>query len=388
MRQTLRGIGLAILICCGVLALRGGVFAQSAAETALASDKPTVTSLDPETIELGKSVTLTIPDLDTTTDKDHPDPSKAILYVNGLPLKDEHPRRDGNKLTFDLQETPASNKTWTAVLGSPNGYTRDVDLTVGFDDGTKWPSKAHGQIVEVAQAWFWFCLIFLAIVLVAFCYCAINTNILRDVEPEPGSNQKKTLSLARMQMAIWFFTVIGAFLLIWSITGDTHLSTTALTLMGISLGTGLAATVVDSNKLAAAKTQAASFTAERGTIITRIMQLRQEMSAVQAAADLTSLQNELNERTARLAAVNNQLTEVQHSLTPTPAQGVALDLLTDANGAALHRFQMAAWTIVLVVIFLRRVYVELAMPELDNTLLALMGISNGTYLGFKVPEKQ
>lgn len=55
-----------------------------------------------------------------------------------------HPSRDGNKLTFDLQETSDSNKTWTAVLGSPNGYMRDVDLTVGFDDGTKWPSKAHG----------------------------------------------------------------------------------------------------------------------------------------------------------------------------------------------------------------------------------------------------
>ena len=189
-------------------------------------------------------------------------------------------------------------------------------------------------------------------------------------------------------MAIWFFVVIGAFLLIWSITGDTHLSTTSLTLMGISLGTGLAATVVDSNKLTAAKTQAESLTAERGTIITRIIQLREGMSGVQASADLMSLQNELNERTARLAAVNNQLTSVQHSLTPTAAQGVALDLLTDANGAALHRFQMAAWTIVLVVIFLRRVYVELAMPELDNTLLALMGISSGTYLGFKVPEKQ
>jgi len=28
------------------------------------------------------------------------------------------------------------------------------------------------------------------------------------------------------------------------------------------------------------------------------------------------------------------------------------------------------------------------MPEFDNTLLALMGISSGTYLGFKIPEQR
>jgi hypothetical protein len=28
------------------------------------------------------------------------------------------------------------------------------------------------------------------------------------------------------------------------------------------------------------------------------------------------------------------------------------------------------------------------MPEFSTTLLALMGISSGTYLGFKIPERQ
>jgi hypothetical protein len=96
----------------------------------------------------------------------------------------------------------------------------------------------------------------------------------------------------------------------------------------------------------------------------------------------------LDERTARLAGVNNQLTEIQHALAPGPTQGLAPDLLTDANGAALHRFQMAAWTLVVIAIFLRKVYIDLAMPNLDDTLLALMGISNGAYIGFKIPEKQ
>jgi hypothetical protein len=34
------------------------------------------------------------------------------------------------------------------------------------------------------------------------------------------------------------------------------------------------------------------------------------------------------------------------------------------------------------------VYKDLAMPEFSATLLGLMGLSSGTYLGFKVPEKK
>ena len=381
MTQTLRcrRIGVAVLICFAALALRGIALAQTPAATVpAAADKPTVVSFDPTEIQLGKSVALLIPDLDAIKDKDHPDPTQAILYINGLPVTDAHARRDGNKLIFDLQESSESGKTWTSVLGSPDSLSRNVDLTVGFSDGTKWPSKAHGKIVVVPLGWFWFCVIFLALLLIVFGYLAINSNILRDVEPEPGNDQKKTLSLSRVQMAIWFFVVLGAFLLIWSITGATSISTTALTLMGISLGTGLAATVVDSNKRTAAKTQVDNLTAERSDIIKRIEQLRPAITAVAEVVEQQGLQSELNERTARLAAVNNQLTSVRNSLAPMAAQGIANDLLTDANGAALHRFQLAAWTLVLAIIFLHRVYTDLAMPELDGTLLALMGISNGT----------
>jgi hypothetical protein len=38
-------------------------------------------------------------------------------------------------------------------------------------------------------------------------------------------------------------------------------------------------------------------------------------------------------------------------------------------------------------VYLVSVYLRLDMPDFDNQLLALMGISNGTYLGFKLPEK-
>ena len=62
-------------------------------------------------------------------------------------------------------------------------------------------------------------------------------------------------------------------------------------------------------------------------------------------------------------------------------------MLSDPSGVSLHRFQMFVWTLVLGVIFVASVYKNLAMPQFSATLLGLMGISSGTYLGFKVPEK-
>ena len=67
--------------------------------------------------------------------------------------------------------------------------------------------------------------------------------------------------------------------------------------------------------------------------------------------------------------------------------GFLLDLLSDANGVTLHRFQMLVWTVVLGIVFVFGVYRSLSTPQFDTTLLALMGIASGTYLGFKIPEK-
>ncbi len=64
---------------------------------------------------------------------------------------------------------------------------------------------------------------------------------------------------------------------------------------------------------------------------------------------------------------------------------MALDLVQETDSPSLHRFQMIAWTLVLGLFFLNSVYFSLAMPQFDATMLGLMGISNGTYLGFKLP---
>jgi len=64
------------------------------------------------------------------------------------------------------------------------------------------------------------------------------------------------------------------------------------------------------------------------------------------------------------------------------------DILSDGSGYSFHRFQIFAWTIVLGIIFVSSVYNNLVMPEFSPTLLGLMGLSAGTYIGFKFPEQK
>ena len=72
---------------------------------------------------------------------------------------------------------------------------------------------------------------------------------------------------------------------------------------------------------------------------------------------------------------------------PLTSRGFVHDVLSDADGISLHRFQMFIWTLVLGIIFVASVYKNLSMPEFSATLLGLMGISSGTYVGFKAQEK-
>ncbi len=71
---------------------------------------------------------------------------------------------------------------------------------------------------------------------------------------------------------------------------------------------------------------------------------------------------------------------------PFVSQGWFKDITTDLNGTALHRLQTFCWTIALGVVFLISIYRELSMPDLNPTLLTLMGISSAGYIGLKIPE--
>jgi hypothetical protein len=93
------------------------------------------------------------------------------------------------------------------------------------------------------------------------------------------------------------------------------------------------------------------------------------------------------EKALRLTNLQPLIDEQNKLLRVTPSQGFIIDILSDADGISFHRLQIAVWTVVLGIIFVHSVYTILGMPTFSDTLLGLMGISGGTYIGFKIPEK-
>ena len=75
------------------------------------------------------------------------------------------------------------------------------------------------------------------------------------------------------------------------------------------------------------------------------------------------------------------------TMTAARSRGFIRDILSGGADYSLQRFQIAVWTIVLGIMFISSVYNSLTMPDFSATLLGLMGISSGTYIGFKFPDR-
>ncbi|MEK6324671.1 MAG: hypothetical protein AABN33_23770 [Acidobacteriota bacterium] len=275
---------------------------------------------------------------------------KLVPYLNARPLKGVYPESvdpESHTLTFHLERTDASKEAWTDLLSNTGLKPRVMTFSVGLEDTQQFPTCVNTfNLVVIPVKWFLVAIVLFLILLYIFFRLAAGTAFLRD----PGISQGNMpgfsvlwrhqtpdtklgpFSLARTQMAFWFFMVITAFVLIWMITGDTNTITEGvLVLIGISAGTALGATAIDSSKR------------------------------------------------------NTTTTEPQPG---EESKGFLNDILRDGTGISFHRFQIVVWTIVLGFVFSRSVMSHLAMPDFGTNLLTLMGISSGTYLGMKLPERE
>ncbi|MFZ4522177.1 MAG: hypothetical protein ACOYNC_10745 [Bacteroidales bacterium] len=64
------------------------------------------------------------------------------------------------------------------------------------------------------------------------------------------------------------------------------------------------------------------------------------------------------------------------------------DILQDELGYSVHRAQMFMWTVIMGIVFVTSVIRFQQIPQLDESLLALMGISSGAYVGLKTMENK
>jgi len=311
-----------------------------------------------------------------------------VLFLDDQPLADLSPYPptdpDQPELRFPLRRTEASREVWTRVLGKPSWNTRRTKVSVGLEDSYAVPSKAHVQleVLPRSRLIFWFLIV--ALLATVFLVMGRKSAMLRDGVATPGA-RSSAYSLARVQAAWWFFCILASYLLIGMVTGDftTSITGTVLVLLGISSGTAVGAAIVDASKATPAKEAERE---SKGQDVLADLQVLEPLETQAKAASAAAPQDDALRNTVTKVKLARETKEAQLRDVRNESANFLQDILSDANGVNFHRFQMASWTLVLAVVFLSHVYRELAMPQFSETLLALLGISAGTYLGLKLPE--
>jgi hypothetical protein len=268
------------------------------------------------------------------------------LYVDGERIPETTvtaPRRDGpdgERVEFrvTLERTEENAAVWGRVLGAKVQLSQLVNdhqehaFSVGTSDG-EWVADAPREVASlpfpvVAPAKHWSLAIFEALGLALFVHLAFNTPLLRDGGwvQVGGRRVLTTWSLARTQMAAWFLLTVAGFLFIWALTGEIPILPNAvLILAGLGTATHVGSVLVE---------KAAGASQEHAT------------------------------------------------------QGMLHDLLSDQDGYSVPRIQMAVWTVVLAFVYVSTVVRTLSMPDFPDSLLALTGISSGSYLALKMREER
>lgn len=289
-------------------------------------------TLESTSVHIGSRVEFQIPQLADAVSQKVCDPADWRLMVNAIVLTAPKPQIDlgTGRVSFWFDRDDADREAWVKLLGAPplDGI-RKVNFKIRLDGTHELAPSGNSADIDFRMFDLWRVWAGLTLFLIAafvFVILAQRSQIVRDDVTSDGSG-RRPYSLGRCQLSFWTFLVVGSFLLIWIVTGDYNHIVTQQTfiLLGISSATGLASVAIDGGK----------------------------------------------------AAIANAKSE-----------GFLLDLLTDRNGITVYRFQLMLWTMALGVVYVFSVYQTLSTPNFDANLLTLTGISAGTYLGFKIPEKQ
>lgn len=249
------------------------------------------------------------------------------------------------RLQFHLRITAQNRDTWTHLL-SPLTFQRAVQFSVGLEQVDPFATdltltSRRALLTVINWRWLLAAVLIVATFSLAFCALAMHTTLLMERCKLLDGTLSHRFSLAKVQLALWFFVIFSAFLVIWLATGNLDsLNSSIVATLSISAGTALGDTFV------------------------------------KAAGPSTA--------TAALQAGNKDT-----FLAPGwTARRFMRELVSDDEGCSIARFQMLAWTVALVIVFLADVFDDLQMPVFGPELLYLLGLSTGTYVAHRLPEVQ
>lgn len=303
---------------------------------------------------------------------------------------------------FRLVEDSKSVDAWNELRQS-GLYRHDVNFTlvttigdrllqlpttIQRNAGAQPPADADRFLLQIASpcltavAWGVF-----ALILVILFALSIRTDIISDTSGVRRADGIRPYSLSRAQMAFWFLVIIWASLFLWIATGSWHiLNDTCLWLIGIGSATALGSALIAANPKTAG-TDDYPLVRQRGKKLEKFKtELDQEIQKANTPV-AGETQQQTDARVKRLGALQKQKEDLQRMPQTGPTR-LLHDWLTDGDSYSFHRYQMLAWTLVLGVFFIIRVTSRWDLPTFDGITLALLGITSGTYLGFKLQQNQ
>ena len=285
------------------------------------------------------------------------------LWINGICFPNMKPHfidEDAPGIIFRIERDTAHNSPWQLLYTNPTYWHFDHDLsvklgTVKTEYQPKKPiNSVHFYSSNIWMPWVFYPLFVILLILTirygkallkdTSYYISNGVNIT--YTPAQPTNADAGIvnindvpySLSRFQFMVWLIIVFFAILHIWIIT-DVLTSPTGsvLLLIGISSGTFYISKLIDKSP--------ASDTPVDPQTVTAFIKSKQK------------------------------------------TQGLFYDMISDGNSISLHRLQLVLFTVFLAIYFVLEVINTLIMPQFDQTMLTLMGISNVTYAGIKTTEQ-
>jgi hypothetical protein len=278
--------------------------------------------------------------------------------------------------------------TLTTTIGGRTVSLPTTILPTSVDAGAPRSADEDRFLLQIASPlWTAVAVAIYLLILGILVYLALHTDLISDTGGCRRPDGLRPYSLARAQMAFWFLTIILASLFLWLATGTWHiLNETCLWLIGIGSGTALGSAIISESDPAKAESNQKNplacgreerledFKARLDTAI------NQAYAAIAVATPETSPALQ-----ARRDALVKQKEDLKHRLRKGWRR-LMQDWLTDGDVYSFHRYQMLAWTLVLGFFFIAKVWSRWELPTFDGTTLALLGITSGTYLGFKLQK--
>ncbi|MFI5149713.1 MAG: hypothetical protein ACHQRM_08260 [Bacteroidia bacterium] len=245
-----------------------------------------------------------------------------VLYINRNPFGHINGHLAGsqnNEIKFILNRYSEENDNWDQVLRS--GFiTKGIYLGVGLQDGSLVTPVSYPILFTLRTPAETIPFISVCVIIIGFTiYLVWKRKLLME-----KNGEYYVYSLSSMHLFFWTLIILLSYMLIWFVCDDMNsIDPSTLILLGISAGTASASGIINGSKENAGKLKA------------------------------------------------------------RPSRGILNDILCAEEDISMNRYQIVVFNLVIGAFFIYKTVGELKMPVLNETVLALLGISSATYATIK-----